>query len=115
MPTVKVSRRFQVTIPVAIPHQPGINTGDELEAIPTGEGILYKLKKKGNRDKEIITYWQDCINNEESEAVEITKEAREKLEATLAQPSIGPFSSVGEMLSDMNRRRGKNIPDETEL
>ena len=115
MPTVKVSKHFQVTIPVAIRHQLGIDTGDELEAIPTGEGILYKLKKKGNRDKEIIAYWQERINNEEGEAVEITKEAREELETTLAQPSIGPFSSVGEMLSDMNRRRGKNKPDETEL
>ena len=32
MPTVKVSKHFQVTIPVAIRHQLGIDTGDELEA-----------------------------------------------------------------------------------
>ncbi len=115
MPTVKVSKHFQVTIPVAIRHQLGIDTGDELEAIPTGEGILYKLKKKGNPDKEIITHWQERINNEEGEIVEITKEAREELEATLAQPSIGPFSSVEEMLTDMEGRRKEGRSDGTEL
>jgi AbrB family looped-hinge helix DNA binding protein len=115
MPTVTVSKRFQVTIPVAIRHQLGIHTGDELEAVPTSEGILYKPKKKAPPDKEIIAYWKECINNEAGETVEITDGAREELEATIAQPSIGPFSSVEKMLADMNHRRKENRSDGTEL
>lgn len=105
MPTVKVSRRFQVTIPQAIRRQLDIDAGDDLEAIPTSEGILYKPKpkKRANREHEIIAYWENRINNEAG--VEITEKAREKLEVTLAQPSIGPFSSVEEMLTDMEGRR----------
>ena len=115
MPTVKVNQHFQVIIPVAIRRQLGIDAGDNLEAVPTHEGILYKPKKRHNRDEEIIAYWKNRINNEEGETVEITEKAREKLEAILAQPSIGPFSSVEEMLADMNHRRRKNISDETKL
>ena len=113
MPTVKVNRRFQVTIPLAIRRQLDIDAGDDLEAIPTSEGILYKPKKRANRNHEIITYWENRINNEAG--VEITEKAREKLEATLAQPSIGPFSSAEEMLTDMEGRRKEGRSDGTEL
>ena len=115
MPTVKVNKHFQVIIPVVIRRQFGIDVGDNLEAVPTNEGILYKPKKRNHRDEDIIAYWKNRINNEEGETVEITEEAREKLEAALDQPSIGPFSSVEEMVADMNYRRRKNISDETEL
>ena len=44
MPIVKVSRQFQVTIPVEVREQLGIERGDILEAAVQEDAVIFKPK-----------------------------------------------------------------------
>ena len=44
MPIVKVTRNFQVTIPVEVREQLGIEKGDILEAVVQGKAVMFKPK-----------------------------------------------------------------------
>jgi AbrB family looped-hinge helix DNA binding protein len=44
MTIVKVSRQFQVTIPVEVREQLGIGKGDILEAAVQGDAVIFKPK-----------------------------------------------------------------------
>ena len=44
MPIVKVTRNFQVTIPLEVREQLGIEKGDILEAVVQGKAVMFKPK-----------------------------------------------------------------------
>lgn len=80
MPLVTVKTKYQVTLPTTVRKQAGVSVGDILEAKVEGRKIT--LTPKSVVDRELAL------------ALEDVRKGR----------VIGPFTSVKEMLADLNKR-----------